>query len=155
MSFSRSPQGASSTIDALDQGHRHMFTNAIINILGTHLADFTFAQILDGLPTEQSVRAGFHFMHDHPVFTLRHKNLCEGFLDKARKFRARFDASELSFEPSVRLAQTFYCCTRLCLTNQSLAIRSFSTDAAGFKGMQFAAHRIGCHCLSPDSCLPL
>ncbi|KAI8711170.1 hypothetical protein NCS52_01492600 [Fusarium sp. LHS14.1] len=99
MSSISSPEGASGSIDALDEGHRRIFANAIMKVLATDLAEFTYAQILDGLPTEKSVRTGFHFMHDQPVFTLPHENICEGYLDKARKFRARFDASELSFEP--------------------------------------------------------
>ncbi|RTE74929.1 hypothetical protein BHE90_010631 [Fusarium euwallaceae] len=101
MSSMSSRESASSIIGALDEDHRHIFTNAIINILATDLAEFTYAQVLDGLPTEGSVRSGFHFIHDHPVFTLRHKNLCEGFLDKARKFTARFDPSELCFDPLI------------------------------------------------------
>lgn len=155
MSSLSSSESVSSSIDALDEGHRRIFTNAIINILATDLAEFTYAQILDGLPTEESVRSGFHFMHDHPVFTLRHENLCEGFLDKARKFRSHFDPSELRFDRSVRFARTFYRCSPPCLTGQPLVVRSFSIDTIGLKGMQSTAYRTGCRCLSPDSCLPL
>ncbi|KAJ4205016.1 hypothetical protein NW759_014682 [Fusarium solani] len=71
MSSMRSPESASSTIDALDEDHRHVFTNAIKNILATDLAEFTYAQILDGLPAEESVRNGFHFMHVICVMKIR------------------------------------------------------------------------------------
>lgn len=74
-----------------------------MNVLRTKVAEFTFAQILDGLPTEQSLNDSYFYMEGHPVYELEHKELCEGYFEKAREFRCRFDPSSLLFNQVVRL----------------------------------------------------
>lgn len=45
--------GAVASPDLLDKDHLQAFRRALLNILATDLAEFAYAQILDGLPTEQ------------------------------------------------------------------------------------------------------
>ncbi|KAK7397905.1 hypothetical protein QQX98_012725 [Neonectria punicea] len=84
--------------DVLDDVHRETFRRALMRVLATPLAEFTYAQILDGLPTEQSFKDSYFFMDRHPVYELEHVELCKGFLDKAREFRANFNPSDLLFK---------------------------------------------------------
>lgn len=92
-------------IDALPETHQATFRGALRNILSTDVAEHTYAQILDGLPTEQSFLEGYvRIDKTHPVFELGHTEICEGFLDKAREFRDRFDPCDLMFKDNVRLA---------------------------------------------------
>lgn len=102
MASANSPPSVSN-INELDGEHRSILINALGNILSTDVAESTFAQILDGLPTEEVARDGFHYMRDHPVFVLGHQSICDGFLEKARGFRARFDPLELRYELQVRM----------------------------------------------------
>ncbi|KAL6361420.1 hypothetical protein LRP88_04888 [Fusarium phalaenopsidis] len=88
-----------SKIDALPDSRQDTFRRALGNILSTDNAVHTYAQILDGLPTEQSFLEGYVRLDEtHPVFELGHTEMCEGFLDKAREFRDRFDPCELVFK---------------------------------------------------------
>ncbi|RSL66083.1 hypothetical protein CEP54_003933 [Fusarium duplospermum] len=94
----KSEKEAMQRIDALPETHQDTFRRALRNILSTDVAEHTYAQILDGLPTEKSHLEGYVRLESHPVFLLGHKEICEGFLDKAREFRDRFDPSELVFK---------------------------------------------------------
>ncbi|KAK7425893.1 hypothetical protein QQZ08_007607 [Neonectria magnoliae] len=91
-------------LDVLDDEHIVTFRRALRRILATPLAEFTYAQILDGLPTEESLEDSYVYMESHPVYKLGHKDLCEGFLEKARSFRTSFDPSNLRFKQSVLIA---------------------------------------------------
>ncbi|KAJ4310293.1 hypothetical protein N0V84_011045 [Fusarium piperis] len=82
-------------IEVLPETHQDTFRRALRNILSSDVAEHTCAQILDGLPTEQSYLEGYVRLEGHPVFELGHTEMCQGFLDKAREFRDRFDPSEL------------------------------------------------------------
>ncbi|KAK1766304.1 hypothetical protein QBC33DRAFT_579124 [Phialemonium atrogriseum] len=75
-----------------------------MNILTTELAEFTYAQILDGLPTQQAIFDSCQWIHDHPTCQLKHEKLCDGFLEKAREFRSHFDPSTLVFGKDVLAA---------------------------------------------------
>ncbi|KAF4468892.1 hypothetical protein FALBO_4208 [Fusarium albosuccineum] len=96
--MSESEGASKKIIDTLGDDHRDTFCRALANVLSTHLAEYTYAQILDGLPTEESLDEGYPRLQDHPVYELNHVELCEGFLDKAREFRAHFDPAELRFD---------------------------------------------------------
>ena len=88
----------------LDDKHSQTVQQALMNILSIELAEFTYAQILDGLPTEQTLLdISRQRIADHPVFELRHVELCSGFLEKARSFRSVFDSSGLMFSEDVSL----------------------------------------------------
>lgn len=81
--------------------HYAMFSGAISNVLSTEIALFTYAQIIDGLPTDEVAydrrSPGLH--GDHPIE--HHVDLCPGALERAREFRQSFDPAILSFDPKL------------------------------------------------------
>jgi hypothetical protein len=92
-----------SDLSALDDGHASIFKIALSRLLATELAELTFAQIVDGLPTKASFR-DFHAYFDqtnHPVFALDHDELCPGVLEKTRQIRDAFDPMSLTFKTEV------------------------------------------------------
>lgn len=89
------------SLDVLDEERAQTVRRALMNILTTELAEFTYAQILDGLPTQQAILDSCQWIHDHPACQLKHEKLCDGFLEKAREFRSRFDPSTLVFGKDV------------------------------------------------------
>jgi hypothetical protein len=98
------PPGIIATLSPADLGPDHfdILKQAIWNILTTDVAEFTYAQIIDGLPTTSSF-TDFHILRkssDHPVRS--HPALCDGAMDRIRAFRAQFDPISLRFEPDVR-----------------------------------------------------
>jgi hypothetical protein len=82
--------------------HHKAFSRAISNVLSTELALFTFAQIIDGLPTADVAwdRRYSHLVGIHPIE--QHEDICPGVLARARRFREDFDPCILSFDPQVR-----------------------------------------------------
>jgi len=93
--------GEPTNFDLLDVDHEGSLERALVNILSTEAAEFTYAQILDGLPTEQSLNDSFGPMPGHPVHELKHTTLCEGSIEKARSFRDRFTLRDLKLETPV------------------------------------------------------
>ncbi|KAF5017839.1 hypothetical protein F66182_10210 [Fusarium sp. NRRL 66182] len=85
-------------ISTVDQDHREAFCRAFSNLLSTEIAEFTYAQILDGLPTEDSLLEGSPYIEGHPVFELGHAKVCEGHLEKVREIRALLNPSALPFD---------------------------------------------------------
>lgn len=73
----------------LDQPHQAIFRRAITNVLHTNAAEFTLAQLIDGLPLRKVAHStkGVHF-HE---CVIEHKTLSPGAMDKAREFRDDFD----------------------------------------------------------------
>lgn len=89
-------------LNLLDQVHRRALAQAVRNILATELAETAYAQILDGLTTEQSLMDSYTFQeNDHPVVALNNVDICPGFVDKPRQFRSDFDPSQLRYQPRV------------------------------------------------------
>lgn len=88
-------------INSLDVEHRETFHRALANILSTDTAELTYAQLLDGLPTSESFTDSYLWLARHPVYELEHKQLCDGYLEQAKEYRAQFDPANLSFEQSV------------------------------------------------------
>ncbi|KAJ4246255.1 hypothetical protein NW762_013605 [Fusarium torreyae] len=86
-------------LDLLDDDRRHTLDQAVRNVLNTKVAEHTYAQILDGLPTEKSLTDSFPYFHDHPVYETNHAEICPGYLEKARDVRKEFNLSQLQFEP--------------------------------------------------------
>ena len=73
----------SGTLDFLDDVHRRVLEQAVRNILATELAESAYAQILDGLPTEQSLMDSYTFQeNDHLVFVINHLEICSGFVER-------------------------------------------------------------------------
>lgn len=84
------------TVEILDTEHHQALEQALARVMGTAVAETTFAQIIDGLPIYESY-AEFHWPQDgHPA--THHTELCSGMLDKAREFRSAFLPESLSFQ---------------------------------------------------------
>ena len=90
----------------LDEVHFRLLRRALLKILSTDIAESTYAQIIDGLPTVQSFKESYDYMKGHPVYELNHTNVCPGSLDTAREFRSKLELSDLRFEKRVRDPQT-------------------------------------------------
>ena len=102
MALDSSPVAKTSIdMDVLDHDHRNALDRAIRNILSTEGAELAYAQILDGLPTQDSLWDSFDFVEDHPVETIRHSEICPGFIEKAREYRTGFELGQLDFETKV------------------------------------------------------
>ncbi|KAF4950294.1 hypothetical protein FGADI_8277 [Fusarium gaditjirri] len=82
-------------LDVLSNEHQNLLERAVRNVVGTDVAELVYAQILDGLPTEKSLRDSSDYVKDHPVHSLQHTEICPGYVDKAREFRNQFDLSQL------------------------------------------------------------
>ena len=90
-------------LSVLDDGHANIFKIALARLLATELAELTFAEIVDGLPTLASFY-DFHLSYnktDHPVYALNHTELCAGVLEKTRQIRDTFDPMTLAFKTEV------------------------------------------------------
>lgn len=88
--------------------HRDILERAIRNVLSTELAMFTFAQIVDGLPTADVAwdRRYPGIFGDHIIDEV-HEELCPGALEKARELHDGFDVSALMFDPKVTSNSTW------------------------------------------------
>jgi hypothetical protein len=88
------------SLTSLDAEHQASFKQAMANLLSTPIAEFTYAQIVDGMPISNI------YQEDHGLWEgsliLDHKDLCPGTMDKARAFRSQFDLDSVKFEPKVR-----------------------------------------------------
>ncbi len=92
-----------SIADLGDGEHRRLLAGAIVRVLATELAETTYAQILDGLPTgDVAYEARIEPYGAHPI-DHAHNELCPGMLDKAREFRDAFQPEILAFDSHVRL----------------------------------------------------
>lgn len=100
------PTQEGSNLDILDNDNRNTLDRAVRNVLGTEPAERAYAQILDGLPTEQSLRDSQDYVKDHPVHSTEHSEICPGYKEKAREFRNGFDLSQLQFESKVRSSRS-------------------------------------------------
>ncbi|KAL2272324.1 hypothetical protein FJTKL_06951 [Diaporthe vaccinii] len=87
----------SSSLGLLDAEHMAVFRNALDKILLSDIAETTYSEILDGLPTKDSWLEFDVWQEGHPVNVLGHKELCAGTREKARRLRAEFDFYILSF----------------------------------------------------------
>lgn len=85
------------SLTSLDQEHLASFKQALANLLSTPTAEFTYAQIVDGMPTRHTYITDHNFYNEFPV--LDHEELCPGTMDKTRAFRSEFDILSLRFEP--------------------------------------------------------
>ena len=91
----------SSSLADLDGEHRQLLDRAIARILSTELAEMTYAQIIDGLPTgDVAYDARVPPYGAHPI-DHAHDELCPGMLGKAREFRDGFRPEILTFNSQV------------------------------------------------------
>lgn len=87
------------SLASLDREHLASFKQALANLLSTPIAEFTYAQIVDGMPTSYTYMTDHDFYDEFPV--LNHENLCPGIMDKTRAIRSQFDVLSLKFELKV------------------------------------------------------
>lgn len=87
------------SLAGLDAEHLASFERALANLLSTPNAEFTYAQIADGMPTSDIYVTNHWFYEGFPV--LDHKELCPGAMDRIRAFRSNFNIASLKFEPKV------------------------------------------------------
>jgi len=88
-------------IEMLDPEHCKTLSHALHNVLSTDLAEITYAQLIDDLPTTCIAweRRGIWLYKGHPLFIYR--ELCKGALERARTFRDGFDFAVLRFDSLV------------------------------------------------------
>lgn len=96
----------SSSLGLLDAEHVDVFRHALQKILTAEIAETTFSEIIDGLPTRSSWLKFDLWNEKHPVNVLKHETLCDGAREKARRFRDEFDIYMLTFPSSVCVALT-------------------------------------------------
>lgn len=87
------------SLQDLDAEHGTPLQLALTNLLSTPVAEFTYAQIVDGMPVSSVYAENHWFREDFPV--MQHYELCPGALEKTRAFRSDFNYSFLSFDPQV------------------------------------------------------
>lgn len=92
------------SLDILDEDHLQPLRRAITNCLATSIAEYTYAQILDGQPTYSVYAADHYWESDWPI--VQHKELCPGFLNEVKALRSDFDVLSLNFETKVGLRKT-------------------------------------------------
>lgn len=99
--------------------HRHVLDGAIKNALATELAQFTYAQIMDGLPTGDVCfdRRFPHVFGEHPIDSC-HDELCPGALEKAQEYYQQWNSDVLTLDLAVSRISNILCriathCSRL------------------------------------------
>jgi hypothetical protein len=89
------------TPELLDETHHKALSRAVDNVLDTSLALFTYAQILDGLPT-QDVAWDWRFTRLHSQHPINlHTQICPGAEKKAQSFKTDFSIDILKYKPQV------------------------------------------------------
>ncbi|KAK3374577.1 hypothetical protein B0H63DRAFT_496063 [Podospora didyma] len=88
-------------LDKLNADRRATLIRAITNVLSTELAMFIYAQIIDGLPTEEVAwdQSMPGITGEHPIDD--HEELCPGAMDKARELCQTWDPAMLMFNPAL------------------------------------------------------
>lgn len=84
------------SLGLLNAEHMAAFRRALDNVFLTEVAENTYAEIIDGLPTRESWRDFNPWRPGHPVEELKHDKLCAGSREKARELRSDFDIYLLS-----------------------------------------------------------
>ena len=88
----------SGSIRDVDAAHYGTFTTALANLLRTDVAEQTYAEIIDGIPTARTWSASIGRRHD---VIDAHRELCPGVLEAAREHRAGLRAENLTFDAAV------------------------------------------------------
>lgn len=85
----------------MDAAHSDALSRAVSAVLATPIAEFTFAQILDGLPTIDTYldRYRISLRDAHPL--RKHKQLCPGVIENLARIHSTLDLSVLNFQPRV------------------------------------------------------
>lgn len=88
------PKARKLFLEDLGGEHRRLLIRAIERVLSTEVAEFTYAQVIDGLPTSDVAfdtrdKPYGYGQHVHPMYSA-HDELCPGTIEKARQFRSGF-----------------------------------------------------------------
>ncbi|EJP66098.1 uncharacterized protein BBA_05069 [Beauveria bassiana ARSEF 2860] len=94
-----SPQG---NLDDVDEEHRNSFIKALLRILHTEIAELTYSEILDGIPTSASYFDFYYQQEGHPAIS--HTELCPDVLDRTRQLRDQINPTTLHFSSSLLLS---------------------------------------------------
>ncbi|KAI1656698.1 hypothetical protein F4813DRAFT_397277 [Daldinia decipiens] len=86
------------SLENLAPEHLQSFRQALENLLATDVAEFTYALIIDGLPT-QKVYSEAHRWNLEGLPILSQPQLSEGTIERIRRFRADFEILSLQFPP--------------------------------------------------------
>lgn len=89
------------SLASLDEEHLASLKQAMTNILSLPLAEFTYAQIVDGMPTTDIYRRDHWLDQEDAVLPVDHQDLCPGTLEKTRALHAEFDIMSLKFDTKV------------------------------------------------------
>ena len=92
----------SSSIRDVDVEHYGAFTTALARLLRTSIAEHTYAEIIDGIPTADTWYAYDGLRHD---IIEAHRELCPGILEAAREFRTNLRPETLAFDSAVRISK--------------------------------------------------
>jgi hypothetical protein len=117
----------------LDTQHREILDDAIRNVLGTHLALETCAQIADGLPLARVAYDQYYRSKrddDHPISA--HTSLCPGAEEAARDFLSGFAIGMLDFD--VKVSRLYYLVRLPCSLVTSMPrqlLRAYQSAAPG------------------------
>ncbi|KAK3997444.1 hypothetical protein QBC44DRAFT_354930 [Cladorrhinum sp. PSN332] len=117
----------------LDDEHRQVFQTALTRVLAADLAESTYAEILDGLPTQTAwLETNHREPDDHPVFTLKHDSLSPRVLEKIRNFRQTFDPVQLTFSSTV-ISPISYISARSAANTFTQVLKDFLQATQGTK----------------------
>ncbi|KAH8821257.1 hypothetical protein F5884DRAFT_80998 [Xylogone sp. PMI_703] len=99
--ISNSHQSTQISTKEMDSRHHELLSKAIRIVLSTEIARFTYAQIVDGLPTYE-VFLDKRFPRDHILHPIQHhKTLCSGVLDRTQRLLDEFCLDSLVFNNRV------------------------------------------------------
>lgn len=88
------------SVASLDGEHLASFGQAMTNILSTPVAEFIFAQLVDGMPNSENYsRDHYYYLEEAPA--MDHHELCPGSMEKTRAFLSRLHATSFKFDPKV------------------------------------------------------
>ncbi|KAH7322475.1 hypothetical protein B0I35DRAFT_350840 [Stachybotrys elegans] len=92
------------SIDSLDGPHRDILERAISRVLATDVAEHTFAQIIDGLPTSRVAKEEASGLpHGHPL-RYTHTELCAGIREKTQDLWNQFSMSDINLDAQLLFA---------------------------------------------------
>lgn len=134
-------------LSTVDSEHATAFKQGLARLLSTEVAETTYSEILDGLPTIDSFRE-FHFRQkEHPVDVLDHASRCPGVVKKTQKFREGSDPSQLTISSTVSPAVTAKLDPRPALTCLQLlsAFRQTHPNTRQFELRLIELLAVSCH----------
>lgn len=134
--------------DVLDAEHVRTFDHALVNLLRTPCAESAFSQLLEGLPTEASMRQSFWYLKSHPVYQLNHCEVSDESRSKFEDFRSHLDKSRLQLDPLVSI-----CTIRNAYQKLKLVVtHTIPSHRTWIESFQFTTGGDDRHCRSSNRC---